>query len=234
MNPVVALSALLALAVFPGAAYAGVTALAACWLGRMPPGAAPARVNDSVAAFAAVAACGLLALPGSPLTTQSIDVSLVGLLLGLVVGVAWGTSPRWEWHRGVAAAAALVALLALAAPARTLDLRILALVPRDPSRPWAVAAILLALPAVVRPFDPATSRAGRAALVGAIALLAMSIAALPPLGGISPPAVAALCAALTMAYAGLLGVLRPVVTAALPLLGLLAVVPAAVALGLAL
>jgi hypothetical protein len=100
--------------------------------------------------------------------------------------------------------------------------------------PWAVAAILMALPALVRPFDPRTSRLGRAALVAAIGLSCFSLAGFAPLSAFFPPAVAGLGALAVVVYAVLIGVCRRPLMVAGPALGLLAVVPAAIALGVAL
>jgi hypothetical protein len=102
------------------------------------------------------------------------------------------------------------------------------------ARPWAVAAALMALPALVRPFDPHTARLGRAALVAAISLACFSLAGFAPLAGFSAPAVAGLGALAVLAYAGLLGVGRRLVVVAGPALGLLALVPAAISIAVAL
>ena len=129
-----------------------------------------------------------------------------------------------------------VKLLGLASVAMTLDLRTIAAAggPVGAARPWAVAAVLMALPALVRPFDPLTARLGRAALVAAIGLACFSLAGFAPLAGFSPSAVAGLGALAVLAYAGLIGVARRVLVVAGPALGLLALVPAAVSLGVAL
>ena len=141
-----------------------------------------------------------------------------------------GTSRAWPWHRGVAAAAALVPLIGLAAAARTLDMRTVAVIPAEAARLWAASAALLAIPAVVRPFDPAPSRLGRSALLVTASLLVTTIAIYSPLSGLPAVAVAAICPLLSVSYAGLVGLLwRPLAFLG-PVLGVLAVLPAGVAL----
>jgi len=236
MNPLAALSAVVALAIFPGAAYAGTVALLVAVAARLPSGLRPAQLDELVAAVGVTAACGLLALPGSPLFGLPTGVSLAALVTAIAAGIAWGTADTWPWHRLVAAGAAVAALLGLASTALTLDLRTLAAAggPVGSARPWAIVASLMALPAVVRPFDPRTSRVGRAALVAAIGLVCFSLAGFAPLGDHPAVAVAGLGALAVVAYAGLLGAARRLPVVAGPALGVLAVVPAAVALVVAL
>lgn len=236
MNPLALLSAIAALAFFPGVAYASVVALAVAGAGRLPAGLGPARLDELVAAVGVTAACGLLAFPSSPIFGLPTGVSLPVVVVALAAGVAWGSTERWPWHRAVAAASALVPLLALAAVARTLDLPTLAAAGGQvaAARPWAIVAVLVGLPAVVRPFDPHTARVGRAALVAAVGLLCFSLVAFASLSGLSAIAVAGLCAAATVAYAGLLGAVRRLPAPAGPALGLLAAIPAAVAVAIAL
>jgi hypothetical protein len=92
----------------------------------------------------------------------------------------------------------------------------------------------MALPALVRPFDPHTARLGRAALVAALGLASFSLAGFAPLAGVSAPVVAGLGALAVLAYTGLMGASRRLVVVAGPALGLLALVPATVSLVLAL
>jgi hypothetical protein len=236
MNPLALLSAIAALAFFPGVAFASAVALGVAGAGRLPAGLGPAQLDELVAAVGVTAACGLLAFPGSPLFALPTGVSLPVVMVALAAGVAWGTAERWPWRRVAAAAAVLVPLLGLASVARTLDLRTLAAAGGQvaAARPWAIAAVLIALPAVVRPFDPATARVGRAALVAASGLVCFSLVAFSALGDLSAIAVAGLCAAAAVVYAALLGAARRPLEAAGPALSLLALLPAAVALAIAL
>jgi hypothetical protein len=236
MNPLAILSAVAALAFFPGVAYASAVALAVAGAGRLPPGLGPAQLDELVAAVGLTAACGLLPLPGSPLVGLPTGVSLPVLIVALAAGVAWSTGERWPWHRLVAAAAAVVPLLALASVAMTLDLATLAAAggPVGTARPWVVVAILLGLPEVARPFDPHTARAGRAALVTVVGLVCFSLVLVAPLGGLPAIAVAGLCALGVVVYAALIGAARPLLMAASPALGTLALVPAAIALAVVL
>jgi hypothetical protein len=236
MNPLAILSAFAAVAFFPGVAYAGAVALAVAAAGRLPPGTRPAQLDELVAAVGVAAACGLLAFPGSPLFGLPTGVSVMVLMTALAAGVAWGTSERWPWWRVLAAAAAVAPLLGLAAVALTLDLRTLAAAGGSvgAARPWAAAAILIALPAVVLPFDPHTAREGRAALLAVGGLACFSLLVFAPLGGVPAPALAGLGALAVVAYAGLVGGARRLFSAAGPTLGVLALVPAVIALGIAL
>jgi len=236
VSPLAVLSAVAAVAFFPGVAYAGAVALAVAFAGRMPPGLGPAQLDELVAAVGVTAACGLLALPGSPLLGLPTGVSLLVLMTALAAGVASGTTERWPWPRLLAAAAVVAPLLALASVAMTLDLRTLAAAggPVGAARPWAVAAILMAMPAVVRPFDPHTARMGRAALVAVLGLACFSLLAFAPLGGLPAVAMAGLCAFAAVVYAGLLGASRRVLLVAGPVLGVLALVPAVTSLLVAL
>jgi hypothetical protein len=236
MNALVALSAIIAVAIFPGTAYAGTVALAVAVAGRMPSGLRPAQLDELATAVGVTAACGLLALPGSPLSGPSAGVSLVVLVTALAAGIAWGTAERWPWHRLVAAVVAVAPLLVLASTAMTLDLRTIAAAGGSvgTARPWAVAAILMAVPALVRPFDPHSARLDRAALVAAAGLVCFSLAGLVPLAGLSALAVVGLGTLAVLAYAGLIGVSRRLLVVAGPALGVLAAVPAVIAFVLAL
>lgn len=236
MNPLAVLSAVVALAIFPGSAYAGLAAALVAVAGRIPAGLRPAQLDELMAAVGVSAACGLLAFPGSPLYALPTGVSLVVIVTALAAGIAWGTAERWPWQRLVAAAAAVAPLLGLASVAMTLDLRTIAAAGGSvgAARPWAVAAILVALPALVRPFDPHTSRLGRAALVAGIGLACFSLAGFAPLAGFSTPAVAGFGALAVGAYAGLIAVCRRLLVIAGPAWGLLALVPSAIALEVAL
>jgi hypothetical protein len=236
MNPLAVLSAVVAVAIFPGSAYTGLVAALVAVAGRLPAGLRPPQLDELMAAVGVSAACGLLAFPGSPLFGLPTGVSLAVLVSALAAGIAWGTAERWPWPRQVAAAAAVAPLLGLASVSMTLDLRTIAAAGGSVGRatPWAVVAVLMALPALVRPFDPQTSRLGRATLVAAIGLACFSLAGFAPLSAFFPPAVAGFGAVTVVVYAVLIGVGRRPLMVAGPALGLLAVVPAAIALGVAL
>lgn len=234
MNPLGVLSAVVALAVFPGAAFAGVTSLVSTWAGRLPAATGPTPLGGAAAAAGVVAGCGLLALPGSPLSNLPAGASLAGLVVLLAAGLAWGTSDDWPWRRVAAAAATLLPFLAMAAATGTLDIPSLAAAPLEPARIAATGAALLALPALVRPFDPSAPRASRGALLGALPLVVTSFATSAPLAALPAALVAAICALSAIAYAGLIGLMRRPLSARAPLLGLLAALPAAAAIALAL
>jgi hypothetical protein len=236
MNPLAVLSAVVGVAIFPGAAYAGLVAALVAVAGRIPAGLRPAQLDELMVAVGVSAACGLLVFAGSPLFGLPTGVSLVVFVTALAAGIAWGSAERWPWQRLAAGVAAVAPLLGLASVAMTLDLRTIAAAGGSvgAARPWAVAAILLAVPALVRPFDPHAARVGRAALVAAIGLACFSLAGFAPLASFSAPAVAALGALAVLAYAGLIGVGRRLLVVAGPAMGLLALVPAAVSLGIAL
>jgi hypothetical protein len=236
MNPLAVLSAIVAVAVFPGAAYAGLVAALVAVGGRIPAGLRPAQLDELMVAVGVSAACGLLAFPGSPLFGLPTGVSLVVFVTALAAGIAWGSAERWPWQRLTAVVAAVAPLLGLASVATTLDLGTIAAASGSvgAARPWAVLAVLLALPALVRPFDPHTARMGRAALVAAIGLACFSLAGFAPLAGLSAPLVAALGALSVLAYTGLIGVSRRLVVVVAPALGLLALVPASISLAVAL
>ena len=188
MNPLAVLSAVVGVAIFPGAAYAGLLAALVAVGGRIPTGLRPAQLDELMVAVGVSAACGLLAFPGSPLFGLPTGVSLVVFVTAVAAAIAWGSAERWPWQRLAAGAAAVAPLLGLASVAMTLDLRTIAAAggPVGAARPWAVAAVLMALPALVRPFDPHTARLGRAALVAAIGLACFSLAGFAPLAGPPP------------------------------------------------
>ncbi|MGD1035040.1 MAG: hypothetical protein ABR977_11485 [Candidatus Dormibacteria bacterium] len=236
MNALALLKACLAVAVYPGTAYLGAVAVAVAVAGRLPAGLRPAQLDELIAAVGVAAASGLLALPSSPLFGLPSGVSLAVLVTAIAAGIAWATTERWPWHRLVAVAAALAPLLGLASAALTLDLRTIAAASGQvgAARPWAVAAILLAVPAVIRPFDRDTARPGRAALVAAIGMACFSLAGFAALAGRNALAVAGFGALAVVVYAGVIGAARRFLAAAGPVLGVLAVVPAAVALVVAL
>jgi hypothetical protein len=233
MNPLAALSAVVALAAFPGMAYAAAVALLQSWAGRVPAGEGRVRLEELVAAAGATAGCGLLAIPDSPLFGLPTGASLVGILILFAGGIAWGTSAQWPWHRLLAGAAVLLPLLGLAAAANTLGISTIASAPEQAVRIWAGIAALLALPALIRPFDPSSSRISRSALLAATSLLFASLVTFAPLAGLGALWVAGICAAASVAYAGLIGLLRRPVIAGATLLGLVAVIPAGVALAIA-
>ena len=236
MNPLAVLSAIVAVAVFPGVAYAGLVAALVALGGRIPAGLRPAQLDELMVAVGVSAACGLLAFPGSPLFGLPTGVSLVVFVTALAAGIAWGSAERWPWQRLTAVVAAVAPLLGLASVATTLDLGTIAAAGGavGAARPWAVVAVLMALPTLVRPFDPHTARMGRAALVAAIGLACFSLAGFAPLAGVSAPVVAVLGALSVVAYTGLIGVSRRLVVVVAPALGLLALVPASISLAVVL
>jgi hypothetical protein len=164
-------------------------------------------------------------------------VSLVGLLLAFAIGVAWGSPGDWPWHRVLAAVSAIVPLLGLGSAAGTLDLQTIAAIPGSAigaARLCAVAALVIAVPAVARPFDPRGSRQSRAALLAAGGLLAVSLALIAPLADLAPALVAGICALLVVLYAGGLGVAQRLLPAGAARLGALAALPATASLMFAL
>ena len=234
MSVTLILRSVAALAIFPGAAYAGAVALLVVWVARLPRGDSPLRFEEAVAALGVLAACGLLALPESPLSTMAFGVSLAGLLVALAGAVTWGSPGGWPWHRVIAAVSAVLPMLGLSSAAGTLDLPTISTLPGSgmgAARFCAVAAIVIALPAVVRPFAPRSSRPSRAALVAAGGLLAATLA---PLGNLAPTVVAGGCAATVVIYAGVLGLGRRLLPVGGERFGALAALPAAASLCLAL
>lgn len=236
MSLIALLSAVVGLAVYPGAAYAGTVALLVAGAGRMPRASRPAQLDELLAAFGVAAACGLMVLPDSPLFGLPTGVSLIALIVALAAGVAWGTSGHWPWHRLIAAAATAAPLLGLASMAMTLNLRTIAATggAGAAARFWAAGAIVLALPAVVRPSDPGSALPSRAILTAAGGLLCASLALFSPLAGAPPVDVVGICSLFALLYAGLIGLGGRLVETAAPALGLVAALPAAVALWLAL
>lgn len=233
MSVTLALRSVAALAVFPGAAFAGVVTLLVIWVGRLPRGAARLRLDEAVAAAGISVACGLLALPDSPLSTVPFGISLAGLLIAFAGAVAWGSPAGWPWYRVVAALSAVVPLLGLGSAAMTLDLQTIAVLPGaavSAARFCAVAAIVIALPAVVRPFDETSSRPSRAALFAAGGLLAATLGTLALLANLTPVLVDGGCAALVVIFAGVLGLGRRFLRVRDGRLGALAALPAAASL----
>jgi hypothetical protein len=232
MNPLTLLTTAFGLAVFPGLVYTGVTALLAGWAGRFPSAAASAGLGETVTCVGVAAAGGMLALPGSPLAGIPGGFSIAGILGALTAGVAWGTPRRWPWHRLIAAAAVLAPLLGMVSAAGSLDAGTLAVAAHAQARLWAAAAALLALPALVRPFDGRTPRLTRAVLWAAAALFFAVLAGSGPLAALPSPWVALICALIAVVSAALVGLLRGPLRGAAPILGVMALAPAATALTL--
>jgi hypothetical protein len=229
MDPVSALRATLAMALFPGAGYLAVVGWAAARAGRLPRCGRPARIEEAVAALAVAAACGLLAFPGSPLNDLPVAVSLGAVIVALSGAVAWGSSAAWNWRRVVAAVVVLAPLLCLGESAASLNVASLAVLPGRPvaaARIFAAAAVLIALPLLIRPFEATTSRLSRSALLAGSALLALSLIVAGPLGNGGGAIAAGLCAGAAIVYAALLSVIRTAVDVDDSIFAGLAAIPA--------
>jgi hypothetical protein len=230
MNPLTLLATILGLAVFPGLAYTGATAVVAGWAGRFPAALVAAGLGETVATVGVATTGGMLALPGSPLAGLAGGASIAGVLGALTAGVAWGTPRRWPWHRLAAALSLLAPLLGLAAVAGSLDAGTLAVAPQAPARLWAAAAAMLALPALIRPFDQHSPRLTRSVLWATAVLFLAVLAATGPLNSLSAPWVAVICALIAVASAALLGILGRPLRAVASVAGVVALAPAAFAL----
>ncbi len=230
MNPLTLLATILGLAVFPGLAYTGATAVLAGWAGRFPSAPASAGLGETVATVGVAAAGGMLALPGSPLAGLAGGANIAGILGALTAGVAWGSPRRWPWPRLAAAISLLVPLLALAAASGSLDATTLAVAPRAAARLWVAAAALLALPALIQPFDQSSPRLTRSVLWATAVLFFAVLASTGLLTNLAAPWVAAICALCAVASAALVGVFRRPLRGAAPLAGVVALAPAAIAL----
>jgi len=180
MDPVGLLAALVAVAAFPGGAYAVVAAGAAA---LTPPWRA---LDGWTATAAAGAACTLVAaaqlpLPGSPAVALpdhgGAPANLLALLLLLAAAAALlNADDPWPPTRIAAAAVATLPLLWLAAvTAGFAPAAIIELPGGDElaaGRVCAGLALLVAAPAVL-PLRAGTPRAGRALLLAVAALLAL-------------------------------------------------------------
>jgi hypothetical protein len=137
--------------------------------------------------------------------------SLAAVALLLAAGLAAATSPDWSRRRRVAAVCLAGPCLALAVAAASLSLPEVARVPGatlGAARWCAAAAMLVAAPLVIRPFDVTGALAARAALLGAVTLIALSVALPDALTTRAAPLAAVVVLAGGAVYAVLLRVAR--------------------------
>lgn len=207
MDPTALLAAVLATAIYPGAAFLGIAALlhrrlAGNPAGLRPPG--PLAPRSLLPVVAAIVATAMLPLPGSPALHLPPPSGVAGntvavvVLLGIAVDLGAGS-------RRVSLLAALAALplLALAADEGTLSLAALT----GATGGLGTAARILA--AAVLVLAAASTAGGRAASAVAAALgLAAAALVLPAVLGTAPPLLGAAAALGVVALAALLGRLR--------------------------
>jgi hypothetical protein len=191
------LAAIVAVALFPGGAYAAAVAGGALAGGRLPPARVPWSSVSVAAAVLLLFAAALVPLPGSPAAVLPLQTgaaaNLLGALLLLGGGLALGTPARWTRARLAAGVAALAPLLVLAASAATLDFPVVVALPGRElaaARALAAAALLLAIPVLGRLADAEVPRGLRALHLAVPALVAAVLLAPPGWSGL-PAAVAA-------------------------------------------
>jgi hypothetical protein len=134
--------------------------------------------------------------------------NLLGALLLAGGGLALGMPARWTRVRLVAAAAAILPLLVLAASAATVSFPVVVGLPGRrlaAARALAAVALLLAAPVLGRAYDFCLPRGLRALALAVPALFAAVLLAPPGWSGVPAAAAAALVAAGSVLYGGLVG-----------------------------
>ncbi|HET9051300.1 MAG TPA: hypothetical protein VFO60_06315 [Candidatus Dormibacteraeota bacterium] len=234
MDPVGLLAATVAMAVFPGGAFA-VAAAAAVALGGLPGrrragtggevAGAGADAPPSLAAIAALAfAAALVPLPGSPMRSlpaaaATDNVVAVEALLCAAVVLSGGPGRRWTWTAIAAAGLAASAVLALGAVAASFAPDVVAGLTDSrggTARLLAGGAAILVAPTLAG-LGTAAARAHRLGVAGVTAALALAIGEPQSLANAAGvlSAVAALAAAAAAGLATLLPVrLRELLAAA--------------------
>ncbi|MGH7723034.1 MAG: hypothetical protein ACRENL_09445 [Candidatus Dormibacteria bacterium] len=204
MDPTGLLDAVLAVAVYPGAAFLALAALVHLRLAGRPTGLGtrgPVPAPSLLPVVAAIVATAMLPLVGSPalrlppVTGVAGNVVVVGVLLAVAVDLA-GASRR----AGLVAAAAAAPVLALAAAGSTLSVAAIS----SAGGAGGVAARSLAAGILV--MAATLTGSGRAASVVAAALALTGAALVLPTALPGPPAIACALASLgVVALSGLLG-----------------------------
>ncbi len=201
-------AAVVAVALFPGGAYAVALAGGMAATGRLEAARAPWSSASLAAAVLLLFAAALVPLPGSPSAVLPLDngaaANLLATLLLTGAGLAAGTAPGWPRPRLAAAAAAVAPLLVLAAGAATLDFPVVVALPgRDlaAARVLAAVTVLLAAPVLARPHDAARPRTVRALALAVPALIAAVLLAPPGWSGLPSAACAAMVFAGAAVYA---------------------------------
>lgn len=218
------LAAVVAVALFPGGAYAVAVAGGAAAGGRLAPARAPWSSSSLAAAALLLFAAALVPLPGSLSATLPLETgasaNLLAALLLLGGGLALGTPAEWSRTRIAAGIAALAPLLVLAAGAATLDFPVVVGLPGrtlGAARALAAVTLLLAAPALGRPADPALPRGLRALTLAVPALVAAVLLAPPGWSGLPAAVAAAMVAAGVAVYAGLAGLVARILPSAVAL-----------------
>jgi hypothetical protein len=216
MDPVGVLQAVVALLVYPG----GLFLAAIVWLGgRARPVGDPGRTDtaglgcllaaDLAASQAPLPASPAVLLPPSAGATPNVAAVMLVLAAAVVL-----TGGRWESRRVAAGIAAVAALLVPAAGAASLSLPSITGQPGAlllAARGCAAATLLIAGPLVC------ATPAGRAAwprlgVLGAIAVIALSLLAPPSVQGWAAVAAVAAIALTTAGYLALTGRLQAALT----------------------
>jgi hypothetical protein len=218
------LAAVVAVALFPGGAYAAAVAGGAAAGSRLPPTRALWSSTSLAAAALLFFAAALVPLPGAPSATLPLETgapaNLLATLLLLAGGLALGTPPTWSRVRVAAGIAAVAPLLVLAAAAATLDFPVVVSLPGRElaaARALAAATLLFAAPVVGRPGDPTLPRGLRALSLAVPALVAAVLLAPPGWSGLQATVAAAMVAAGMVLYGGLTGVLARLLRGSIPL-----------------
>ena len=218
------LAAVVAVALFPGGAYAAAVAGGAAAGGRLVVARVPWSSSSLAAAALLLFAATLVPLPGAPSATLPLETgasaNLLAALLLLGGGLALGTPTQWSRARIAAGIAALAPLLVLAAGAATLDFPVVVGLPGRQlaaARALAAVTLLLAAPVLGCPADPALPRGLRALHLAVPALVAAVLLAPPGWSGLPAAVTAAMVAAGVAVYAGLVGLVARILPGPIPL-----------------
>jgi hypothetical protein len=213
MDPLGALQAAIAVAIYPGGAFlAGVAAL----LGGAA-GLRGARISVAGAAgvLSATVGAALAPLPGSLVSTLppppafGPPTNLVAAIVLEASAVALVTAAPWTARRVVAAAAPLIPLLLLSAAAATLSLPVLANLPGAmiiAARALMAGSALAGAAALLLPGTAQT--AARVIVLASITILAWALALEPAIVGLPAPVAAIVVAGSSALYGLAMGLVR--------------------------
>jgi hypothetical protein len=211
VDPLGALQAAIAVAVYPGGAFLLLVAVLVAMAAGAP---RTLRINAVEAAglLAATVAAALAPLPGTVLSTLppppafGPPTNLVAAVILEAAAVTLMSRERWTRRRLLAAAAPLLPLFLLSAAAATLSLQILVSLPGGivtAARALIAGALVAAAPVLLP--RPVRSPAPLVVLASVV-ILASSLALGPVIGGLPTPLAAAVIAAAGLVYGLILAV----------------------------
>ena len=215
MDPLGLLYAAIGMLVYPGGVYLTGLAGVSAWTAGLPRGPASIRAEAWAAIIAAVLAAVLAPMAGSLVAAlppdRGVAPNLVAAAMLLAAACALATHQHWSTRRLAAALGLGVPWLALAVGAASIQLPVIAGVPGTTlaaARWCTAAATLIAAPLVTQPFDAGVALGPRAVMLGALMLMALSIALAGSVTAGSAPLEALVVIAAGALYALLLRLLQ--------------------------